>query len=271
MTNRPPEPPPGQSFSATPKDSARAYQTGGNQTINEHHHYAPRRSLRSALAWSVSGALLVALGAVVGVDLWERHTTATDAAKDAGPVADGKAPTGSPTASPSPGASSPRPSSTPTSVGKVAKGADTETSAAVATPSGPPTDGTLTCSGWKTTDVGDIQIERCGRVVGDDLYISARWRTTSGSARADIYVWLEDSNKQVVYPGASAEHGVPSYNAEAWPTPHTARQWAEYKVQGALVHGSEYTVCVSVMPRGAAGPDIASTNVAGYTEPVTYF
>ncbi|MFJ7064186.1 hypothetical protein [Streptomyces sp. NPDC101115] len=56
----PPDTPGGQSFTATSSDRGRSYQSGGNQTIKEHHHYAPRRSRKATVAWVLAGAMVLA-------------------------------------------------------------------------------------------------------------------------------------------------------------------------------------------------------------------
>ncbi|MER6063585.1 hypothetical protein ABT167_20820 [Streptomyces sp. NPDC001792] len=105
----------------------------------------------------------------------------------------------------------------------------------------------------------------------DRLYMNAEWRTTSGSALVDVYIWLEDATGQeVVYPGTSMPNGMPSYNMAAWPTPQIHPQWKEYPVGKALVHGEKYQVSVSVREQGGAKPNIFSPAVQGNQLGIVY-
>ncbi|MDQ0992005.1 hypothetical protein [Streptomyces sp. V3I7] len=258
-----------QSFSATPTEQARAYQTGRDQTINEHHHYAPRRSLRSGIAWSLAGATILALGAVAGADLWERHTAA-----DAAPASDAKtqgslspSPTPSTTAKPTSKAS-PSPAPTAPRGEQPAPAATTPSTS----PSGPLRNPATSCTSWHDAGFSRVQVKPCMRI-GDDgaLYMIAEWRTTSGSAMVDVYVWLEDATgTTVVYPGASVQNGMAALNVTASPTPGTGQQWREFKVGKPLDHGEKYQVSVSVKEHGAPGPGIAGPGTKGFQLPVVY-
>ncbi|WBO64920.1 hypothetical protein [Streptomyces camelliae] len=270
MTDQPPqrpEKPTGQSFTATPADSARTYQTARDQTINEHnehhHHYAPRTSLRTGVAWSVAGAVIVAMGAFVGVDLWDRHTAAhTDS--DAAVAGDTTTTRTPPSPSPS---LTPSPSTTPTASG-------TEPAAPAASTPAVSASGALPnpahrCSALKPTYVPNVQAKSCVRIADGRLYMNAEWRATSGHALVDVYLWLEDgTSTQVVYPAT----GVPREAAgqEAWPTPRTERQWTEFAVDKDLVQGVKYNVSVSVWPEGSGPPNIGSPKVTGTQQWIIY-
>ncbi|AWW37882.1 hypothetical protein [Streptomyces cadmiisoli] len=116
-----------------------------------------------------------------------------------------------------------------------------------------------------------MQVKACSRIENDHLYMNAEWRTTSGSALVDVYIWLEDAaGKEVVYPGTSMPNGMPSYNMAAWQTPQIHPQWKEYKVGKALAHGEKYQVSVSVRERGGAKPNIFSPTVVGHQLGVVY-
>lgn len=261
----------GQSFSATPTDQARTYQASRDQTINEHHHYAPRVSKKIRMAWSLAGVTILALGSLVGVDAWQRHT-----ATDAKPAADAKAP--------QPSASS-RPSTTPEASGMVVSTSPSPSKAQVqpeptapapspppsASASGPPPNPAERCTGWNDSSVPRVQVKACSRFENDRLYMIAEWRTTSGPALVDVYLWLEDAQgKEVVYPGASVKNGLASHSMPAWPTPKNKEQWKEYPVGAALLPGELYQVCVSVQEKGGPKPDIFSPNVKGYQLGVVY-
>lgn len=271
QTTSPPDPPGGQSFTAAPTDRARTYQTGRDQTINEHHHYAPRGSLKTGMAWSLAGAAILALGAFVGVDLWEKQHGAAGAS----PAGDAKAPDSLPSAPPS---TSPEPSGT-VSPSALPSGEQSQPESAApashptpsASTSGPPPNPATSCTGWKESGVSRVQVKACGRIANDRLYMSAEWRTTSGSALVDVYIWLEDATgSEVVYPGTSMRHGMPSYNMAAWPTPQTKEQWKEYPVGEPLQHGELYQVSVSVMEKGGAKPNINNPAVKGHQLGIVY-
>ncbi|WP_158771582.1 hypothetical protein [Streptomyces sp. NRRL S-340] len=275
----PAEPSGGQSFTAKPSDQARTYQASRDQTINEHHHYAPPRSLKMRVAWSLAGVTVLVLGGLVGIDLWERHS-----AVDTAPVGDAKAPAVTVSASPS---ASPTPSATPEPSGKAT--ADTSSmpvsgapaqraeqepapspkaseSAAALLP-----DPATRCTGWRDSGADRVQVKACGRVDGGHLYMSAEWRTTSGHALVDVYMWLADhTGRTVVYPGASAPNGMAAYGLPAWPTPKDGPQWKEYEVRKPLVPGEKYEVSVSVREAGGPAPKIFNPAVQGYQFGIVY-
>ncbi|MFG3123770.1 hypothetical protein ACGFYO_17380 [Streptomyces sp. NPDC048201] len=267
MTDNAPETPDRQSFSASPADSARAYQTGRDQTINEHtehhhHHYAPRGAVRTGIVWSVAGALVVGLGAAVGVDLWDRHRAAETTTENAAdshvtpPAARTKKST-----SPSPSQSH-RPSTKPTK--------PTEQQAAAAAPerTPSPTAPSASCTDrWSPTAVPDVQVRPCARIEGGHVYMSAEWRTTSGHQTVDVHLWLEGPGTTVAYPNTvSLPNGVLDPAREAATTP----QRTEFEVGTELEHGVKYEVCVSVTPAGGPGPKIAGAGVTGYQRGVVF-
>ncbi|MGW5607978.1 hypothetical protein ACWEWI_18130 [Streptomyces sp. NPDC003753] len=259
QTTPPPDRPAGQSFSATPSDQARTYQTGRDQTIHEHHHYASRGSLRAGLAWSLAGGLILALGAFVGVDLWERHT-----ASDAAPAGDAETSSHAPSRSTVPTRSgSPSPSATAT--------ATTETAAPGASQPALPGNPAQGCTGWRSTDASDVLVKPCARIQGGRLYMIAEWRTTSGSKSVDVYLWLRDSSgRTTVFPGTDEAHGKVFPALPAWPTPQSREQWVEAAVDTDLTHGARYEVCVTVTDRGAPAPKIYNSKVYGRQYQVTY-
>ncbi|WP_158690690.1 hypothetical protein [Streptomyces sp. 142MFCol3.1] len=265
-----PDSPGGQSFTANPTDQARTYQANQNQTINEHHHYMPRGSLKAGVAWSLAGATVLALGVFVGVDLWERHT-----AVDAAPASDAKASKPSASSTPSaalkpPGvvSSSPSPSRAPTQQEPKAPASNPAPSVSA---SRPPSNPATSCTGWTDSGVSRVQVKACGRIEGDSLYMNAEWRTTSGHALVDVYIWLEDATgKEVVYPGTSVKNGMASHRMPAWPTPQDRQQWAEYEVRKSLVHGELYQVSVSVREQDGDPPQIFSPAVQGRQLGIVY-
>lgn len=260
------------SFTSEPSGHGRAYQTGGNQSIHEHHHYAPatppvppHRPMRAAVTWSLITAVVLALGAVVGVDLWQRNT-----GKDADPTARaGSQPTTAASSSPAPADASPDPTR-PTS--PEPKGAEPTPSRE--DPSRPPEGAAPNpaqgrCGPWKTTDVTGVQARACGRVDDGRLYMIGEWRSTSGSAELDLYLWLRDSTgKETIYPDTGSAKQFTSLSASS--APGTAEQWREWEVRKDLVHGAKYEVCVSVYPPGSNRPSITNANVSGYQYGLVY-
>ncbi|MGW1463393.1 hypothetical protein ACWCPT_03420 [Streptomyces sp. NPDC002308] len=251
------------SLTATSSDQGRAYQANRDQTINEqhHHHYAPRSSLKTNLTWSLVGVVILALGGIAAIDLWDRHT-GTDAATggDAKTVAS-LSPSATPTPAPTATASaSPSPSAAKAEEAAVAPSvAPTTPSAAV-----PPPNPLTSCTSWRDTNVGTVQVKPCFRIEGGHLYIGAEWRTTSGSALADVYVWLENDAAEVVYPAASIRYGMSSHRDVAWEVPKDKQQWVQYEVEGQLNHGDTYEVCVRVLEPGTNPSEVAKPDVTGF-------
>ncbi|MFI9604311.1 hypothetical protein ACIHCX_31435 [Streptomyces sp. NPDC052043] len=277
---------PSQSFAATPTDQARTYQTGRDQTIHEHHHYPPMPvapapasapgSAKAGLTWSLVGAVILALGALVGVDLWERHKAA-----DAGLVGEVATPVVTASAEEKPSSKGPSPSPSRSTVRSVSteqalsesteKAAEPPAPAQSASQPGPPPNPAQGCGPWRTADVSGVEIRSCGRVDGDRLYMIAEWRTTSGFQLVDVYLWLKDaSGNEVVYPDSQSQKGKMFPSKEAWPTPHTHPQWQEYEVRQDLVHREKYQVCVTVRAEGGPGPKIYNPETKGVQYGITY-
>lgn len=89
------------------------------------------------------------------------------------------------------------------------------------------------------------------------------WRTASGTALVDVFLWLEDgAGEKVVYPNAprgKAFHGMGAYPADA-----PNKQWIEWEIRSDLVRRATYQVCVSVLPKGSGdGPNIQNADVKG--------
>ncbi|MEU9207852.1 hypothetical protein AB0D27_07855 [Streptomyces sp. NPDC048415] len=290
MTDQPPLPPPDPqagpqpapappaSFTAAPANQARTYQTGRDQNIHEHqHHYYPtpaspppaRGSVRAGVAWSLAGAMILALGAFVGVDLWERHT-----ASDATPAGDVGTPHTLPAKTPgSPRASrSPSPSGSPRVTASASTSQEKTAAPATASASGQPPRPTSGCGPWKTPDsYPNVQFHACGRIVGDRLYMIAEWRSISDSELVDVYLWLKDSTgDQLVYPVSQYPNGRREDSIQSWPTPRTDRQWREFPVLTPLAHGTTYQVCVKVLPGGATGPKISNPQEDGFQYGIKY-
>ncbi|AXE78781.1 hypothetical protein [Streptomyces atratus] len=263
------------SFTATPADRARTYQTGRDQNIHEHHHYAPaalptapaptRGTLKSGVTWSLAAVVILALGAVVGVDLWQRHT-----AQDTGPAGETAAPPVTASAS-SDRPRSPSPSPTPPA-SKAKPNPPAPAPAPSPSQSGPPPNPAgENCGRWNTTKVPRTEVRACGRVEDDRFYMIAEWRTTSGSALVDVYLWLKDSTgKSVIYPEQGSPTGIGFHAMAAWPTPQDKPQWKEWEVRRDLVHGASYEVCVSVTERNGAGPSIYNPTVSGFQYRLIY-
>ncbi|AVH57491.1 MULTISPECIES: hypothetical protein [Streptomyces] len=144
------------------------------------------------------------------------------------------------------------------------------TASTSASPSGPPPNPATHCTSWRDSGVSRLKVKSCARITDGRLYMNAEWRTTSGSALVDVYIWLEDANKEVVYPGTSLPNGMPSCNMAAWPTPRTNAQWKEYEVGKPLVHGEKYEVCVSVQEQGGPKPNIAGAATQGRQLGIVY-
>jgi hypothetical protein len=274
MTENPDSPPDrsgSPSFTATSTDQARTYQASRDQTINEHHHYTPRDSLRTGMAWSLAGVTVLTLGAFVGVDLWQRHTAA-----DTTPVGDAKAPAFSTASTPSatPKQSGTAPESPPPARPPVQRHSTAPTAGPTpsASASALPANPNSCTSKWSDPGVARVQVRPCGRVENGHLYAGAEWRTTSSHALVDIYIWLEDAKgTTVVYPGKTMEYGMPYFNMAAWPEPQIHQQWKEFEVGPVLEHGELYQVCVEVREHGDTDkPNISSPAVKGFQYGILY-
>ncbi|WP_399089733.1 hypothetical protein ACGH2B_16875 [Streptomyces sp. BBFR2] len=282
----PPQPPPGQpstptaSFTAHATDQARTYQAG--RDLHEHHHYPPsppaparpNRPVPAGVTWSLVTAAILALGTVTGVVLWERHKTpATGPATATGPT--GTTTPASPTATtPRPSPSPDRPTGAPTTP----TATPTERPAAPAASTDPADSGPVpnpaagNCRSWTTSpQAPGVQVRSCARREGDRLYMVGEWRTTSGHALVDVYLWLEDSAKKVVYPGPDKRSGIGFHAMPAYPTPRDdAPQWREIEVRQDLVRGERYQVCAYVITADGPAPEAASPGTTGLQYGITY-
>ncbi|MFF8915070.1 hypothetical protein ACF08M_17560 [Streptomyces sp. NPDC015032] len=258
------------SFSAAPADRARTYQTGRDQNIHEHHHYAPaaapapsRGAVKAGVTWSLATIVVLGIGAVVGVDLWQRHTDSDTASL-------GEAALPSVTASaPSKQPRSPSPTPTPsTSRTKTAPPAPVPNPSR---PGPPPNPAGKNCGRWNTTTVPRVEVRACGRVEDDRLYMIAEWRTTSGPELVDVYLWLKDNTgRSVVYPEQGSPTGIGFHAMAAWPTPRDKPQWQEWEIRRDLIHGASYEVCVSVTEKNGPAPKIYNPAVSGFQHRVIY-
>ncbi|GAA3191120.1 MULTISPECIES: hypothetical protein [Streptomyces] len=281
--DRPPTPT--TSFTATPTDQARTYQTGRDQTIHEqhHHHYAPtpppasdrpKRPMTVGVTWSLVTAAVLALGAVAGVVLWERHkASTTDPAAATGPTGTTApaTPPATPQPSPSPDAASSAP---PTPTAKPTQRPAAPAASTVPDHSGPvPNPAADRCRPWTTTSQAPgVQVRSCARLDGGRLYLAGEWRTASGHALVDVYLWLEDATgNEVIYPGPDKPNGEGFHSMPAYPEPRDdAPQWREVEVRHDLVPGKKYQVCIYVTTAGSPRPNIGSPKTTGLQYAVTY-
>ncbi|MDX3247311.1 hypothetical protein [Streptomyces sp. ME18-1-4] len=283
------------SFSSSPSDSGRAYQARGDQTINEYHYHgsappvqpsttAPdrRKPVVSALTGSLAAMAVVTLllmGAG-GTWLWLHSTSTADATSEAGgphsaapntPVPPSASPSGSPSGSPPVSLSAvPSPTRSSTTVATSSSPSPKPEAVVDSTPTTAPNPAAeRDCRAWFDTGVGSVQARACSRLDGDRAYMIAEWRTTSGTASADVYLWLEDSAERVVFPNATYAKKSPSVAAFPAGSPH--QQWVEWEIRADLVHGTRYEICLGVQPEGSGnGPTIQSTNVDGHQVHLDY-
>ncbi|WP_409472336.1 hypothetical protein [Streptomyces sp. HC307] len=218
------------------------------------------------MTWLLVAAVILALGAVVGVEMWDRQRKS-----EADPTVDaGLSATASTSASPTVSSPSPSPSVVP-SVSEVASGAPDEP-LSTAEPGPPANPAAANCRPWATTSTAPgVEVRSCARFVGDRLYIIGEWRTTSGSELVNVYLWLEDAAGQVVvYPGPQYPNGMGFHSMPAWPEPQQTPQWREVEVSQGLVHGERYQVCVYVTEEDATPPKISNPETKGIQYGIRY-
>lgn len=283
------------SFASTPSGAARAYQTGRDQSIHEHHHYAPpapptpaspptpspppRRPWRTALPWVIASAVVLVFAAAAGPELWQKHMLdpgaagTTDVAHSADPRSSPTKQSPTPSRSPSTPAAQTQPAPQREPAPAPANPSTVPSSAPSLTPAVglPPNPAGDRCGPWRTPPVPRTEVRACARIDGDRLYMIGEWRATSGPAfLVDVHLWLEDSTgKSVVYPEGPSAKSFPAMRVDPGGSEKN-QQWKEWEVRADLVRGTTYEVSLSVLPNGSAGPDIRSPGVTGFQYGIKY-